>query len=95
MNPDKAQAAYESASKCDICGVALEGERKHVDYNQKTGYVRGVLCDGCNLLLWHARGDIRILQKASEYLTRKTRRELAESAEAIGAPSYVSFDGKG
>lgn len=95
MNPDKAQAVYESTSHCEICGDAVRGKRKHVNHNKETGFARGVLCDDCNHLLGYAKEDIRILQQASEYLTRKIRRELAESAEAIGAPSYVSFDGKG
>lgn len=68
---------YEALSKkqnelCAMCGLPQE---KHgtitklvVDHNHITGGVRGLLCDSCNLLLGFAKDDVRLLEKAIEYL---------------------------
>ena len=69
MNPDEAQRMYESKSSCDICGTSVEGKKKHVDHNHKTGQVRGILCDKCNLGIGLFNENPEILINATSYLS--------------------------
>jgi DNA-directed RNA polymerase subunit RPC12/RpoP len=55
--------------KCAICGKPLENRKQaHIDHNHKTGKVRGILCNQCNLLLGYAFDDPDILQNAQDYI---------------------------
>ena len=51
---------------CWICG-ATEG-RRCVDHSHATKIVRGTLCVSCNAALGSFRDDIKLLQRAIEYL---------------------------
>lgn len=54
---------------CAICNITTSGTREwHVDHCHITGKVRGVLCHNCNLLLGHSKDNVKILQKAIQYL---------------------------
>ena len=55
---------------CKICKKHLSDCKKalSVDHNHSTGEVRGLLCQHCNTVLGMALDDIKILQKAIEYL---------------------------
>jgi len=65
---------YEQQSgACAICGQIPEGKRLAVDHNHNSGSVRGLLCQGCNTALGHAKDNANILLKMAEYLF-KTRR---------------------
>ena len=59
---------------CDICHrvpeVDSKGRTLRVDHDHDTGEVRGLLCNGCNLLLGHAGDSIELLAAAIQYLTR-------------------------
>ena len=67
-------------NSCSICGIPEEEARllnsrcKHlglyIDHCHSTGKVRGFLCHNCNLIIGHAKDDIKILLKAIEYLSR-------------------------
>lgn len=64
--------------KCPIC----LGPPKHarwntgsIDHCHKTGKVRGILCERCNILLGNAGDDIPRLQRAIEYLQRVQSKE--------------------
>jgi len=71
---DYAEMYHHQNGKCAICGnpetVKLRGKVKplSVDHNHTTGEVRKLLCAQCNHLLGHAKEDVKILQKAIEYL---------------------------
>ena len=60
---------YESQAKCGcaICGKFLSAhskikrERGHIDHDHKTGKVRELLCDKCNMGLGQFRDSIEIL----------------------------------
>ena len=62
------KAAYGGV--CAICGEAPQGWNRalHINFNQATGEVRGVLCNHCNLLMAHARDSEEVLIKAITYL---------------------------
>lgn len=54
---------------CPICGTDTpRGKGWCVDHNHRTGKVRAVLCQPCNLVLGHATEDPDILRRAAEYL---------------------------
>jgi Recombination endonuclease VII len=44
-------------------------ERQAVDHDHVTGFVRGVLCTGCNSGMGQLRGDPWVIRRAIEYLT--------------------------
>lgn len=58
---------------CGICGSAKVGCSKrygnfHVDHDHRTGRIRGLLCQGCNVGLGAFRDNPETLAKAIEYL---------------------------
>lgn len=57
--------------KCKICGtVKAEGNSEHlkVDHCHKTGKIRGLLCNSCNLGLGNFKDDIKTLESAIKHL---------------------------
>jgi hypothetical protein len=56
---------------CAICGgINRAGKRLGVDHCHRSGKVRGLLCDTCNLILGQFDDQIKILQKVIKYLQR-------------------------
>jgi hypothetical protein len=56
---------------CDICRRPPQGDhynRLVVDHNHKTGTVRGLLCNSCNVVLGHSGDNAEVLRRAAEYL---------------------------
>ena len=86
---DFAEMYHKQDGKCAICGnpetVTLRGKVKplSVDHNHATGQVRKLLCTQCNHLLGHAKEDVKILQKAIEYLNNHSS---GSPAEDLGTP---------
>lgn len=68
----------EQGGVCAACGQAetriIQGTLANlsVDHDHKTGVVRGLLCQACNLLLGLARDDSERLLTAVAYLKRYT-----------------------
>lgn len=60
----------EQGGACAICLSSDPRSTKgwHVDHDHKTGKVRGVLCNPCNVLLGNAREEIQVLEQAAKYL---------------------------
>lgn len=55
--------------KCAICQRSpTAGTRLHVDHCHDTGFVRGLLCHGCNVSIGHFLHDTEILFSAIAYL---------------------------
>ena len=57
---------------CAICGTAKSGGRSgrfHVDHDHRTGIIRGMLCNRCNVALGGFGDDQSILKLAIEYLS--------------------------
>jgi len=66
---------------CAICGKK-ETQRSNkkggidslrVDHNHKTGNVRGLLCSRCNFGISHFNDEIKLLEKAIDYLLKDQR----------------------
>lgn len=54
---------------CAICKAKSTYRAMNIDHDHKTGKVRGLLCDGCNLSLGHIeRKDF--IEKAKAYLAK-------------------------
>lgn len=69
--------------ECDICGRAASGyrwERLHLDHDETTGQIRGLLCPPCNMSIGKFDHDADRLIKAAAYLVRP-------SVFAPGSPS--------
>jgi hypothetical protein len=63
----------EHGSECDICGedpVGYRWGRLHLDHNDATGEIRGLLCPSCNLSIGKFDHDIARLEAAISYLRR-------------------------
>ena len=71
---DDYERLYEAQhGVCKICGRAEETKRfkwLSVDHNHRTQTVRGLLCAHCNRGIGAFREEVRLLQKAIEYLSR-------------------------
>ena len=64
---------YKEQNGCCLICKLPEDKEKHygkfvVDHDHSTGKVRGLLCNHCNVLLGHAKEDVRILENAIEYI---------------------------
>ncbi len=59
-------------ASCSICKLPEKenqgGKALHVDHDHKTGKVRGLLCNNCNLGIGYLKDDVKILESAIEYL---------------------------
>lgn len=64
----------EQGNLCAICGKKDEGRVLCVDHDHKTGQVRGLLCNNCNVGLGNLKDDIQILQSAIGYLHKYSKR---------------------
>jgi hypothetical protein len=54
---------------CAICGKTFSIIAKpRVDHDHRTGKVRGLLFNNCNVILGLANDDISVLKKAIDYL---------------------------
>lgn len=65
------QLLRKQDNKCAICETSSPGTRHgvfHVDHNYETGYVRGLLCHPCNLMLGNAKDNLTTLNRAVQYL---------------------------
>lgn len=69
-------------NQCEICGCQFIQDSKgllkaSVDHNHKTGKIRGIICNTCNLTLGRVKEDVSILYKMIQYL------EKYESSETL------------
>lgn len=56
-------------NKCAICEVrGVKGKKLGVDHCHKTGKIRGLLCDRCNLVLGKINDDVMVAKKIIKYL---------------------------
>lgn len=60
-------------NQCLICKTTEftgKGKKAHIDHDHKTGKIRGLLCNLCNIGLGAFKDNINFLQNAIEYLTK-------------------------
>ncbi len=60
---------------CKICGTKTPkgSGRFHIDHDHKTGKVRGILCNNCNMALGLMKDNPKILISAAQYLNENKR----------------------
>jgi hypothetical protein len=58
--------------QCAICSSKKAGGKGafNIDHNHKTGQIRGLLCNNCNLLLGYAKESKKCLKQAILYLKK-------------------------
>lgn len=59
----------EHGYTCAICSEKLSKETAQLDHCHTTGKHRGFLCRGCNTALGFFKDDVKLLEKAIEYLS--------------------------
>ena len=63
------QMLEDQNEKCIICNKTNnDGKRLSIDHDHKSGEIRGLLCNHCNIGLGHFKDDINLLERAIEYL---------------------------
>ena len=64
---------YEALAKRSggLCEICQEKEAQHIDHCHDTGVVRGLLCQQCNHGLGNFQDRVALLNRASEYLSKK------------------------
>lgn len=67
---DYATMQTAQKGKCGICGLEPLPDDKHlaVDHDHTTLYIRGLLCFECNTGIGKLKHDIRLLQRAIEWI---------------------------
>ncbi len=64
------EMAKAQNNTCLICQQPeVNGNRLSVDHCHKTGKIRGLLCDGCNVGLGRFKDSPELLEKARRYLS--------------------------
>lgn len=63
---------------CDICKLHQTNFKKAfcVDHDHKTGKIRGLLCDNCNLMIGNSHDTPEILSNGIEYLNKHNKLKL-------------------
>jgi hypothetical protein len=58
-------------NRCYLCRTQSPGVKGwSVDHDHKTGFVRAILCNSCNLMLGFSKDNIETLLKAVEFLRK-------------------------
>ena len=75
LTPEQVKNIFTSQGyRCGACGSTSCGRRTGhwcIDHDHKTGRVRGILCNGCNMALGHAKDNPATLRLLADYLERK------------------------
>jgi hypothetical protein len=75
----KRQIQESQGNKCAICErgfTKLRPRDAHLDHDHKDGFVRGVLCRRCNMVLGQMGDDIRLFTAAVAYLSRNFFKDM-------------------
>lgn len=68
----------EQNGKCLICGRKFDKiyfpQNTHIDHDHRTGKVRGLLCNNCNVILGNAFDNSLILINAIKYLQENKKK---------------------
>ena len=68
---------------CDICNKHENNFKfgLYVDHDHSTGRVRGLLCHNCNSVIGRFKDDIKLIEKAINYL--KNEQMVIENLEKV------------
>lgn len=55
-------------SKCFICIKEITFDEARIDHDHKTGKIRKILCNHCNLVLGLMKDDIKLFKNIIKYL---------------------------
>lgn len=75
--------------KCAICrsgasgGKTRKGLAWNIDHDHKTGKVRGLLCQKCNLGIGCLRESVKILRAAADYLEKEPLDASEDTSPAV------------
>lgn len=74
ITEDEIKALYDKHNcRCAICGIEESKTKKKslcIDHDHKTGKIRGLLCDDCNVGLGRFKDDVENLGQAMKYLNK-------------------------
>lgn len=59
----------QQGNRCAICEEISTKRAMSIDHDHKSGKIRGLLCDSCNLSLGHLEREI-FVEKALKYLAK-------------------------
>jgi nitrate/TMAO reductase-like tetraheme cytochrome c subunit len=75
MTPKEWDEMFEAQGRaCAACHSIFPGRKTGhwcTDHDHNTGVVRGILCNGCNAAIGHAKDDPKRLRALATYLERK------------------------
>ncbi len=66
------EMVFEQNGACFVCNTVPERRRLNVDHCHKTGKVRKLLCDKCNMAIGLLEDDIDRISKVRKYLEDTT-----------------------
>ena len=72
----KGELLARQHGRCAVCSTKdpVYAQGWHVDHNHATGFVRGILCHGCNIGIGLFRESPKLLRAAARYLNKHARR---------------------
>jgi len=75
ISDENLKSLLSSVNECVICGV---NDKLVVDHNHKTGKIRGLLCNKCNMAIGLLQDDPMIVEFAKMYLLATSDEESDE-----------------
>lgn len=76
---DYQKMLISQSTKCAICGIFITDDTAKIDHCHKTGKIRGLLCNRCNVSLGHLEKSFKdngLLDKAIAYLGNLKKQEI-------------------
>lgn len=68
VKPQEIQAMKAAKQVCEICGGS---ESLVIDHEHATGFIRGILCTGCNVAIGLFGEDVSLIKSAIQYLEHR------------------------
>lgn len=76
------QMVIDQDGRCAICVRTIEETQRgqfYVDHDHETGFVRGLLCGGCNSAIGLMQESIETFERAIQYLKTRRNRDQTSS----------------
>jgi hypothetical protein len=79
LTKDQVLALFGETPTCGICKKTINKSKAiHIDHCHKTGNVRGILCNTCNVGIGFLKENIQVLQSAITYLNGNDQKHVTE-----------------